>query len=69
MDSAFSFNESEWNNLCDELKDFVKICLAADLDQRPSIEELLRHDVMLQFKEGQLDKHQFHGSIGSDEAD
>lgn len=57
MDSAFSFNESEWNNLCDELKDFVKICLAADPDQRPSIEELLRHDVMLQFKEGQLDKH------------
>ena len=43
MEGDVSFNDSEWNGVSDEAKDFVAKLLTYEEDKRPSAEEALRH--------------------------
>lgn len=37
------FNEDVWRTVSSECKDFIKLCLTKDQNDRPSVNELMKH--------------------------
>ncbi|CDW73062.1 protein kinase domain containing protein [Stylonychia lemnae] len=59
VDENFGFEEHNWNNISDELKDLIKSCLRVQADQRPSAQDLLKNPIFTQknvAKEGLLNQ-------------
>ena len=52
----FQFNESAWDTITDEVKEFVAACLEKDSRKRPSINRLMQFEFIRLHKNSALDK-------------